>query len=57
MTKTFQACARLIKFFTMLKRRTMQARFKKVSTLVRCSKLRATPWIVRLSSAIFSNNG
>ncbi len=35
----------------------MQARFKNVSTLAICSKLEATTWIVRLSSAIFNNNG
>jgi hypothetical protein len=35
----------------------MQARFKKVSTLATCSKLEATTWIVRLSSANFNNNG
>jgi hypothetical protein len=35
----------------------MQARLKRVSTLIRCSKLSAKAWIVGLSSAIFSNNG
>jgi hypothetical protein len=33
----------------MLKRGTMQARFRKVSILIKCSKLEAIAWIVGLS--------
>jgi hypothetical protein len=42
MTKESHACASLIKFFMVLKIKTMQTRFKRVSTLITCFKLGAT---------------
>jgi hypothetical protein len=49
--------ASLVKFLTMLKKWTMEARFKRVSILTRCLKLEVVPWIVGLKSATFNNNG
>jgi hypothetical protein len=47
-TKTSQTCLSLIKFITMLRRGIMQARLRKVSILVKCSKLEVIAWIVGL---------
>ncbi len=49
--------ASLVKFLTMFKKWTMEARFLKVSILAGCLKLEVVAWIVGLSSAIFNNNG
>jgi hypothetical protein len=40
MIKTSQVCVSLIKFFTTLRIKTMQARFKIVSTSTKCSNLK-----------------
>jgi hypothetical protein len=40
MIKAFQAYVSLIKFFMTLRIRTMQARFKRVSTSNKCSNLK-----------------
>jgi hypothetical protein len=49
MTKKSHTCVSLIKFITMLRRGTMQARLRKVPILVKCSKSETIVWIVGLS--------
>jgi hypothetical protein len=41
----------------MLRKWIMEARFKRVSILVRCLKLKVVAWIVGLKSATFNKNG
>ncbi len=54
MIKESWAYASFIKFLIAVNIKTMQARLNTISTSTKCSKLKATIWIVRLSNAIFS---
>jgi hypothetical protein len=47
--------ASFIKIFIVVNGGIMQARLNPISTSTKCSKLKATIWIVRLSNAIFSD--